>query len=454
MNRVLIRQFLLIQAVATFVCLSAEGFCFFVLHLRYPYDCPILVNKGDFFPDFVLLIDRLFVHFHTMAFFAPGDRHFMYPPAATLLYEPFALLPAHRVMTYVALLCLTVVVMASLFAHALRKRGASRKNVILWICGGILLSYPLWFEFQRGNVEMFLWAITSLGIWAFYRGRSYSAAACFGVVGAMKIYPAVFLGLLFARKQYREIAFSVLLALLLSAGCLWLEFPNIRVSLHETVKGLHTFEWTYVQHKFPDIISYDHSLFSLYKRIFQPSLPQLSMATRLYMPLFGLVGLGLFLLHIQRMPFVNQVLTLTVATVLFPPVSFDYTLLYLYLPLCLLLLFFFEEKAPRGVRSAVFVLALLLSPLTEFIHGGHSLEGQIKCVLLVILFVQSLVYPMTSEETPVAGSNARTPGNAEVSEGVMRQITPEPHPADELVSKNHFLLRFQSARRSPKGVPH
>lgn len=142
MNGWMYRRFLLLQALAALSCFAAEGVCFFLLHLHYPYDCPVFVLKGDFFPDFILLIDRLFVHFHTRAFFAPGDRHFMYPPAAALLYEPFALLPAHRVMTYVALMLCTVVLIAGLFARALTQRGVPPLRAGLFTASGVALSYP------------------------------------------------------------------------------------------------------------------------------------------------------------------------------------------------------------------------------------------------------------------------------------------------------------------------
>ena len=397
MQRSPIRQLLILQAALALSCFSTEAFCWAVLGLRYPYDCPVMVFKGDFFPDFILLIDRIFVHIHTLAFFAPGDHHFMYPPAATLLYEPFALLPVHRVLAFVLALSATVILMAGLFARALIRRGMKPREAALVVTLGVLLSYPLWFEMQRGNTEMFIWAITALGVWAFYRGKGYSAAACFGVVGAMKIYPAVLFGLLLARRQYRQIAFGLLVLVLLSIACLWLEYPNIMLSLRETVHGLQMFQYSYVQGRFLEVISYDHSLLSLFKQVVHPSASLLALTSRLYLRLFALLGLLLYLFRIQKLPLANQVLTLTVATILFPPVSFDYTLLHLYTPLCLMLILFWDRSLPRGVQLAVPVFAFLLSPLTEFIHAGHSWEGQLKSLLLVLLFVIGLTYPMPSQ---------------------------------------------------------
>ena len=399
MNRALLRPLLFIQAVLALACFAAEGFCWAILGLRFPYDCPIFVFKGDFFPDFTLLIDRIFVHFHTLAFFAPGDHHFMYPPAATLLYEPFALVPHLRVFTFAACLVLTVCIMAALFARALILRGAPPKQTILAISAGVLLSYPAWFEIQRGNVEMFIWAITAAGVWAFYRGKGYSAAACFGAVGAMKLYPAVFFGLLFARRQYRQIAFGLLVAVALSTVCLWLEYPNVTLSLRETLRGLQEFQFTYVQGRYLDVLSYDHSLFSLLKRVLSLNAAHTPLASRLYFRVFAFGGLVLYFLRIRKLPLANQVVTLTVATILFPPVSFDYTLLHLYTPLCLTLILFWKADPPPTVRWTIVLFALLLSPLTEFIHAGHTLEGQIKSVLLLALFIVGLIYPISPDES-------------------------------------------------------
>lgn len=399
MKRSLLAQCLIIQAIAAALCLGAEAIAHFALGLRYPYDCPVMVFPGDFFPDFLLLINRIFVHIHTLAFFAPGDHHFMYPPAATLLYEPFALLPPPlRVPGFVAALSLTVLVMAALFARGLTRRGIPTAKAALIATAGVLLSYPIWFEMQRGNTEMFVWAITAAGVWAFYRDKPFLAAACFGVVGAMKLYPGVLFGLLFARRQFRPLLFGVGVAVLISVACLWLEYPNILVSTRETLLGLRTFEFAYIEGRFPPVLSYDHSLLSLYKRAVLPTPERLGLATRLYFRVFALLGLFLYWFRIRKLPMVNQVLALTVATILFPPVSFDYTLLHLYTPLCLILVLFLRPNAPQGVRLAVPLLALAVSPLTEFISRGHSMEGQLKSILLLALLVIALVYPMTSEQ--------------------------------------------------------
>jgi hypothetical protein len=101
------------------------------------------------------------------------------------------------------------------------------------------------------------------------------------------------------------------------------------------------------------------------------------------------------------MPVLNQVLCLTVAMTLLPPMSFDYTLIHLYLPFALLALYLvdFHRKgldAPRGVAGVVFCMVVLLSQVGEIIFHGDRLGGQIKAVALLVLFVLCLYYEFPS----------------------------------------------------------
>lgn len=407
-----VRRLLGIQALATLVCFATELFCRFALHLRQPYDRPILTDR---FPDFVLIKPR-FEHYHALGFFHTGPYNFMYPAPAAFFYEPFMRLPAgYQTATFVLALLTTFLAAGLLFAKALVRRKWTPPDAARTVIAGILLSYPLWFEMDRANIEMFLWATVALGVWAFVRGKESTAAVCFGLAASAKLYPVVYLGLFLARRRYRPILVGVLTASLSTVVGLWLMYPDISISFHQVQIGLQQFQSVFVHHIRPVEIGFDHSLFSVYKQICKPNTERLQQIAPLYLLLAGVAGVVLFFTRIVRLPLANQVVLLTVATILLPPVSFDYTLLHLYTPLCFVLTLGPRLDTTKQGRLILLLFALLLAPLTEFIWHGERLEGQIKALLLLALFVAGLIWHFDGSDLPASlpySSNGGTPAHS------------------------------------------
>jgi hypothetical protein len=131
-----------------------------------------------------------FSYFHSEAFFHHGDEPFMYPPLMALVYKFFyhfgdiKMIPAFYSITMVL-----VGAMSMLVGRAMHRRGASPLVVTLFLGSVLLLSYPLWFEYQLGNMEICVFILVAAGVWAFLRGRGYTSAACFGLAAALKIFP-------------------------------------------------------------------------------------------------------------------------------------------------------------------------------------------------------------------------------------------------------------------------
>ena len=149
-------------------------------------------------------------------------------------------------------------------------------------------------------------------------------------------------------------------------------------------------------------IGWDHSLFALYKRL-TPHLPPpetLSPWLTAYLVAAALAGTALYFLRIRHLPVINQVLCLCVASILLPPVSVEYTLMHLYVPWALMVFLVLDGARAGnppipGVSAAFVCFAILMSPLSEFIHHAIHYQGQIKCVVLVILMIIALRYPFS-----------------------------------------------------------
>lgn len=389
-----LRRFLLGSALFTLLCGATEVFCKLVLHLHFPYTFPI-VDPGAITQDLLLHV-RTFQHLHGQDFF--NQAGFYYPAPAAIPYALFLLSPAHARLTYYAV-CAAVLLLSSLaLGRALTRGGLARRTAAGFLASSLLLSYPLWFLLKQGNIEIVLFALLAIGVWAFLRGNGWGAAAAFGVAGSMKIYPIFFLGLLLARRQYARIAFGLLVAAALTVFSLWLEAPSIAYSWHRTNEEVANFHAAYVIRTRPEH-AFDHSLWGFTHALLPAhlSLHSVTVGSDLYVALVGGVGLFLYFWRIQRLPVTNQVLCLTVAAISFMPVSFDYTLIHLYIPWALLALLAIEAaRAGRrvpGLVAAFVCLTVLCSPQTEFIYHAATLEGRIKTITLVALLVIGLIYP-------------------------------------------------------------
>jgi hypothetical protein len=388
----------------TIGCLITEVVCG-ILKLPYPYDWP-LMPKEDPFRDFYLYQPR-YRFFHSPAFFSFPGPEYMYPAPLAVVYRIFYCFP---VCTWVFLgfVFASFLGAAYILARSLALRGISKLQIALFLQVAFLSSYAFFFEFEQANIEIVIWVMVAVGVWTFLRGRGYSSATCFGIAGSMKIFPLVFVGLFVARRQYRQVFTAFLACGISTILSLWLVCPNLAASWRGTKDGISSFRKEYML--MFDQVGFDHSIFGLSKQVLLlvhhlqfPGLPSspapLVPMLAIYLPTVAVLGVLLYFLFIWKLPVINQVVCLTVASILLPPVSYDYTLMHLYIPWAMLVLFAVDSGRQRiaGLSAAFLCLAVLLSPETEFIlYPNHSAGGQIKAVALVVLFILGLLYRFPS----------------------------------------------------------
>ena len=356
--------------------------------------------EGKFY-DFALYLPR-FAYFHSPQFFTFDGPGYVYPAPLAALHGLLSLPPAPT-KVFLGLLVSAWFSATALWGRVLLRRGLARRQVL--VLAGIVaaLSYPFWFEFEQANLEGILCVLVGAGIVAFLSGRGYTAGVCLGIAGSMKIYPLVFLGLLLARKQYKQMAVAGLACGLSLLAGLWLVCPDMAVSWHGMRMGLEGFRQWYVL-SYMDV-GFDHSLIGVCKAISLIVLPYelpmwaLSLLVWIYTATAAFAGILIYFDVICKRPVINQVMCLTIATILLPPVSYDYTLLHLYVPWALLVLFAWENRGRDvpGLTAAMVCFAILFAPETELIVHGQSYGGQVKACALVALLLIALLrkFPST-----------------------------------------------------------
>ena len=404
---VLIR-FVEINLLLVLLCCIAEAFCRDVLHLAQPYNYPVL-DPNYSFGDFRVYQGK-FQFLHHPSFFNVG-MPFMYPAPAAPMYDLFYLSHSHAVRMFLIFILGSFTVAAILLWRALSRRGLPAIKAVAFIVSSMALAYPLWFEIKQGNIEIWVWVWIALGVWAFCSGNDYSAAACFGIAASVKIFPLVYLGILLAKRKYRQIAFAALVAVTTTIASLWFIEPDLSGSWRGIQAGLDKAHSNILLY-WPGYMGSDHSLFGAYKRFAHSHMPRpeiMGHILTIYLCVAAVGGVALYFARIRQMPLINQVLCLCVASILLAPISYDYTLIHLYVPWAMLVLFAqnrwnAKQKIP-GLTAAFVCLAILVSPETEFIHHREGLGGQIKALVLIVLFYIALKYPFetgTCQENEVA----------------------------------------------------
>ena len=119
----------------------------------------------------------------------------------------------------------------------------------------------------------------------------------------------------------------------------------------------------------------------------------------------------LFFVRIIKLPVVNQILCLSIASILLPPVSYDYTLLHLYAPFVLITFVALQQRdkpTRPHLQVALALFAFLLSSQEEFILHGDRFAGALKAIALLALFILSVARPFALEPG-MAGQSIPSP---------------------------------------------
>lgn len=384
-----------LSLLSTLYCLVMH----FGFHAGYPYDWPFYLPDQRF-GDFTIY-EQKFKLFHQAAFFTSGFP-FTYPAPMALLYEMlFKLGDTYDLCAFLTVASLGFVVPAMLFGRALWNRGLST-GVAIGVAGiALLLSWPALLLFDRANVEIFVWLALAVGTWAYARNREWTAAAMFGIAASLKLFPFVYLALFLSRRKFGKLLFGAMTFAVTMIASLAILGPTTRTAYAGISNGLAFFQKEYMMTYKPGETGLDHSLLGFVKVIVGAASGNYSfnpLMVKLYLPVTAICGLLLYGMKIRKLPWVNQLLVLTIVAIYFTPFSGDGTLIHLYYPFALCCFLAIEawrqQVSIRGLRVIFFCFAYLFATESFFVFYGFRYEGQAKCFVLGILLVCALRYPL------------------------------------------------------------
>jgi hypothetical protein len=393
-------------AIAAMTGLSAIYTAVMTWLLKSPHPFGLMLAWGDaWWWDFLVFHDR-FMRFRSTDFWTWRDIEFSYPPALGVVYGVLYKLP-HPVRSYLLLCVLALAAWVWWLARTLQARAISRGAAWGFALTVIATCLPVWMVLNLANLEGLVATSIALAMLAVLRERWWLASSLIALAGSMKIFPIVLLGLLLSKKKYKEAAWGVVFAVLVSFASLVILGPTIGEAIRGTQAGMTILYEHMVLSVTPVLIETNHSLFTVVKVAglaadmrLNPSAwiaatsgrehMILEVSYRVYLCAVVLFGGIAYFVRVRTLPLLNQMIALTVYAVLLPPISIDYTLTELLLPFGLLCLYAAETwsdglRVP-GLGVCLVCFAFLFTPGTYFTFG-YPYASTVRTIALVVLLV-------------------------------------------------------------------
>jgi Glycosyltransferase family 87 len=382
---------------------SLTAFAWYIYYLkRYsPLKRP-LFDKEDRFNDLMNYVGKIGHLKDGAAALAAGWPVYNYPAPAAYIYA-FLLrgFPHHPVRVYLLILAAGLSCAAILLWRTARTSEATNWGLIIAIIATATIGSPMIFAADRANLEGAVGLILGTGLVLFAGRRYYGSAVLIGLAASIKPFPVLFLLLLLRKRRYREIAVGVSTAVCSTLLALTALGPTPHAAYRALQPGIKR----YYEHYVINVLAiteerFEHSILDCLKVVGRAGTSERKMhAILLVSVLLGAVGFAFVLFRFFRLPTVNQMILLGVAITLFPPVAAEYTLLHLYVPFGVFLIFLKKDVGTGRVEFKLgcvalllTVFALLFSPMTFL--GPYA--GASKTGLLLILLVVVGTFPMPS----------------------------------------------------------
>ena len=297
---------------------------------------------------------------------------------------------------------------------------SNRKIAIAWLLITVMASYPFWFGFDRGNIDLWVGGLSLIYLATLNGRRSGICAVALGCAIALKGYPLALIVLGLSRRRYVESGLALLIAAGLTLVALdffsggivhnWqgfrsgqIEFYNLYVigswspnGTSDPFNGLRALTWI-LSHAYVDILAWrsGHSgshaanvastILSHYPRALLTEEQRIAIAYG-YQALTAFVAVtsGLFILFVPAPPW-RHIMAACLVMILYPHVAADYKLIVL-VPAAFTILS--DPSVERTKTQATWLLAFLLIPKSYLYLYGKSISMLINpCLLLALWWV-------------------------------------------------------------------
>lgn len=270
----------------------------------------------------------------------------LYPPLATLLFYPFILINQQIAYKLFVLINLGTYTLSSILL--VKAYCGKQLNQVVWISITTLgfFSYGLLFEIERGQFNLIALSMVFLSIWIFNNKPNllWLSYLLFIISVQLKVYPIIFI-VFFIKdwKDWKNGLFRISSLLMANiAGLFIMGFSVFKDFLKAiSAQTIEPMTWS-SNHSIVNFVDYT---FSKFKRPIQPSIFEvlLGQTDEIKLFLFVVVTVAFFVILIHSIikyrykvsPFLLFACTIT--SFLIPPLSNDYKLSFLFVPMILLI---------------------------------------------------------------------------------------------------------------------
>ncbi len=367
------------------------------LKLPFPFNT-FLFSPEIHFSDFIGIMP---IANGLYPFDAPNPWRCYFPLAYILLF-PFSLIsnPLIAYFIFASVFLVSIVYMnIKNFTCANLTKLQNFQNIFIIS----ILSYPILYILDRGNIDMFLFILLAGFVYLFKSKKYLLSAVLLGIQNAIKPFPIFFLILFLFKKKYKEFFLSILITgLLVIGGFMFLKggfFEQITIF----IKNLLIFKMNYVYNNSnSNAMSNTSSLFMAMKLLFckYTTIFSTIQLEKVYSYLSLIItAITLFFTQKEK-TFWKQITLLTLLMWLLPYVIDDYKLIFLFIPIWL----FVSTQEKTKFDSAYAVLfGLLIIPKQFFVlfvhaHGMTQLMsfGIIINPILMLIFMGLIIYEQFS----------------------------------------------------------
>jgi len=355
------------------------------LHLGYPLNT-FLFDPNDRFMDFFhsyKLIKGLDIYTQT-------NYLVLYFPFAYILFYLFSLVSN----PFVAFGLFTSIFMIFLVFYNFKFLKCENFNLIqnlknLFIIS--FLTYPVLFSFDRGNIEIYVFIFMAIFIYLYLK-QNYALSCVFlSFAVAMKLFPVVFLILFFSDKKYKEAFFTIFLTIIITLISLFIFKGSLLHQISILMQNLTLYNRYYIIGNFG--LAYSSSLYGALKIILSyTNLLNMGIFYFCYL-LFAVISAPILLfIAYKENDFWKKVTLLTLIMIIFPQVSADYRLIYIFIPVWLFV------NAPIKNRLDLLYttcFGLLLIPKNYYFFQGTAYSISIilnPLIMIIIIFMIIIQY--------------------------------------------------------------
>jgi len=328
-----------------------------------------------------------------------------FPLTYVLLNVGVGYSPATSIYIYLSISIALIVLTAGLARAQFRISSINStsqyaKDVFL-LAAACFFSFPVIFALDRGNIDIWIAFLSVLFVVTQRTRFEMAGLFCLSLAISLKGYPAVLLLLLVSDRQYFRMLFCSLLALLMSVITLYFMWDGFNRNLSGFLNNLNLYYRVYViggASLFASSDPYNASrllffeLAGIWQRYISPSYVPLSLeaTSTSILKIYSLLSASfvaitaLFVLAIPAARW-KKVTAICLIALMFPNVSNDYKLCFLFPGLYLFLM---ESEISRSNKVSFALFCLLMIPKSYFFIHGKPISMLINPLLLIALAYQ------------------------------------------------------------------